>query len=211
MPTSTYFRLPQEKRERLMAACWSEITSVRFSEVSVNRIISTAHIPRGSFYQYFADKEDMIRYLLMDMREYFINLLRGILVQSGGDLFAIPVGAFDQFVAQGSTNPILKQFIQVLRLNPGWDTQTFMTSCPGLLPEPLWELVDPGNLKEQSREYADHVFHLLCAVLAYAVAVTLQDPAQRERQREALKTRTTMLKYGCAHEDSRTDKEELVP
>lgn len=198
MPTSTYFRLPQEKRERLMAACWSEITRVRFSDMSVNRIISQAHIPRGSFYQYFVDKEDMIRYLLMDMREYFINLLRGILSRAGGDLFAFPLGAFDQFVSQGSTNPVLGQFIQVLRLNPGWDTQTFMTSCPGLLPDPLWEMVDPATLKEPDRAYADHVFHLLCAVLAYAVAATLKDSGQRSRQREIMEERINMLKYGCA-------------
>ena len=200
MPTSTYFRLPEEKRERLMSACWAEVTRVRFSEISVNRIITAAHIPRGSFYQYFADKEDMLRYLMLDMREYFINLLGGILTRSGGDLFAIPLGAFDQFVSEGSTNPILKRFIQVLRLNPGWDTQSFMTAHPGLLPEQLWERVKPGNLKRQDREYADHVFHLLCAVLAYAVAGTLQDSGQREPQRETMKARVAMLKYGCAAE-----------
>ena len=53
MPTATFFRLPQEKRERLMDACWAELSRVRFSDVSINRIVSAARIPRGSFYQYF--------------------------------------------------------------------------------------------------------------------------------------------------------------
>ena len=44
MPTNTFFRLPAEKRERLMEACWAEFTRQRFSEVSINRIISAAHI-----------------------------------------------------------------------------------------------------------------------------------------------------------------------
>lgn len=198
MPTSTYFRLPEEKRERLLAACWSELTRVRFADVSVNRIILQARIPRGSFYQYFVDKEDMIRYLLTDMREYFINLLRGILTGSHGDLFAIPQGSFDQFVSQGGTDPILGRFIQVLKLNPGLDTQAFMTSGPEMLPTQLWELVDPAFLKEKDREYADHVFHLLCAVLAYAVAGTLQDPSRRKYHREIMRLRVEMLKYGCA-------------
>lgn len=211
MPTNTYFRLPEEKRERLTAACWAELTRVRFAEVSVNRIISQAHIPRGSFYQYFADKEDMIRYLLADMREYFIHLLRGVLTTSGGDIFAFPVGAFEQFTAQGSTDPILRRFIRVLQLNPGWDTQAFMTSCTGLLPDPLWELMDPSAMRKDGREYADHVFHLLCAVLAYAVVGTLQDPAGWERQREILRTRVEMLKYGCAAQCGGRDKEVAVP
>lgn len=211
MPTSTYFRLPQEKRERLMTACWSEITRVRFADMSVNRIISQAHIPRGSFYQYFADKEDMIRYLLNDMQEYFVQLLRGVLTASGGDLFAIPVSAFEQFMAQGSTNPMLKQFIRVLQLNQGWDTQTFMTAQPGLLPDSLWELVDPAGMKKPDREYAEHVFHLLCAVLAYAVVATLKDPERWEQQREILKTRVAMIKYGCAAGNGGMDKEEMAP
>ena len=89
MPTATFFRLPEEKRRRLLDACWSELTGVRFTDVSINRIITEAHIPRGSFYQYFSDKEDLIHYLLDNMREYFISLLQGILVEARGDLFAI--------------------------------------------------------------------------------------------------------------------------
>ncbi len=211
MPTSTYFRLPQEKRERLMTACWSEITRVRFADMSVNRIISQAHIPRGSFYQYFADKEDMIRYLLNDMQEYFVQLLRGVLTDSDGDLFAIPVSAFEQFMDQGNTNPMLRQFIRVLQLNPGWDTQAFMTAQPGLLPDSLWELVDPAVMKKPDREYAEHVFHLLCAVLAYAVVGTLQDPEGWKRQCEILKTRVAMIKYGCAAGNGERNKEETAP
>lgn len=93
MPTATFFRLPEEKRERLINACWDELTRVRFTDVSINRIIAAARIPRGSFYQYFADKEDLIRYLLEDMRQYFIALLRNILEETGGDLFALPLAA----------------------------------------------------------------------------------------------------------------------
>ena len=73
MPTSTLFRLPPEKRERLMEACWGELTRARFEEVSVNRVISAAEISRGSFYQYFTDREDMIRYLMENMRRYFVG------------------------------------------------------------------------------------------------------------------------------------------
>ena len=93
MPSATFFRLPEEKRRRLVESCWAELTSVRFTDVSINRIIAAAHIPRGSFYQYFADKEDLIRYLLENMRTYFIELLRDVLTESQGDLFALPLMA----------------------------------------------------------------------------------------------------------------------
>ena len=57
MPTATFFRLPEEKRKRLIDACWAELAQVRFTDVSINRIITAAHIPRGSFYQYFTGNE----------------------------------------------------------------------------------------------------------------------------------------------------------
>ena len=107
MPTSTFFRLPEEKRLRLMDACWEECTRVRFTDVSINRIIAAAHIPRGSFYQYFTDKEDMIRYLLKGVREYFIQSLRDILHTHEGDLLSLPLGAFDRLVQQrGVADPV---------------------------------------------------------------------------------------------------------
>ena len=51
MPKPTFFRLPEEKRARLLNAAWDEFTRVSLSEASINSIIRAANIPRGSFYQ----------------------------------------------------------------------------------------------------------------------------------------------------------------
>ena len=158
MPTSTFFRLPEEKRQRLWDACRAELTQVRFTDISINRIIAAAHIPRGSFYQYFEDKEDLIRYFLEDMREYFILLLQNILEEEKGDLFALPLAAYDHFVGQpGDTDPMLELFIKILRLNKGIDFQSFIGGPQHFLPDRLWEKVDPSKLRHSDRKYADHV------------------------------------------------------
>lgn len=199
MPTNTFFRLPEEKRERLMEACWTEFSQKRFSEVSINRIISAARIPRGSFYQYFGDRDELFRYLLKDMREYFIDVLRSVLTEGQGDLFALPQGAFDRFLhREGETDPALTRLIQVLQVNQGWDFQSFLSECPGSLPDPLWEAVDAGGLRRQDRDYASHVFFLLIGVLAFSVAETLRDPSQWARQREVIQARVEIVRSGCA-------------
>ncbi len=64
MPTGTFFNLPPEKRGRIMDAATEEFSRVPFSQASINQIVKTAGISRGSFYQYFKDKEDLFRYLL---------------------------------------------------------------------------------------------------------------------------------------------------
>ena len=206
MPTATFFRLPEEKRARLMEACWGELTRVRFTDVSINRIITAAHIPRGSFYQYFEDKEDLIRYQLEDMRQYFVTLLRSILVEAEGDLFALPLMAYDRFISrQGHTDPMLTLFIQLMTLNKGLDLQSLIGSPQGFigeqqyfLPDPLWEVVDPSRLRRSEREYADQVFHLACAVLAFAIVETLHCRIPSDQVRELTQSRMDLLRCGGA-------------
>ena len=64
MPTETFFKLPQDKRDRIFEAAVEEFSHYRFSEASINRIVKAAQIPRGSFYQYFQGKEDIYQYIL---------------------------------------------------------------------------------------------------------------------------------------------------
>jgi len=208
VPTATFFRLPEEKRRRLLDACWSELTGVRFTDVSINRIITEAHIPRGSFYQYFSDKEDLIHYLLDNMREYFISLLQGILVEARGDLFAMPLMAYDRFFSQrGDTDPMLALFIKLVTLNKGLDLQNFIGSPQGFigeqehfLPDPLWEVVDPSKLRRGDRGYADNIFRLSCAVLALAIMETPRSHGQMEQTRASIEARMDLLRYGGAAE-----------
>jgi AcrR family transcriptional regulator len=64
MPKETFFNLPQEKREHITKIAIEEFGSYEFPEVSISRIVARAGIAKGSFYQYFEDKEDLFEYLL---------------------------------------------------------------------------------------------------------------------------------------------------
>ena len=56
----TFYNLPYEKRKRISDAIIKEFMERPNEKVSINRIIKTAEISRGSFYQYFDDKVDLI-------------------------------------------------------------------------------------------------------------------------------------------------------
>ena len=64
MPTETFYNLPEEKRGRLVKAIYLELARVPFSEMSINRIIKEAQISRGSYYQYFRDRDDLYQFIL---------------------------------------------------------------------------------------------------------------------------------------------------
>ena len=67
MPKQTFYNLPPSKRESIFNAAILEFSQVLFSEASINRIIKTADIPRGSFYQYFDDKEDLFSFVISNI------------------------------------------------------------------------------------------------------------------------------------------------
>lgn len=197
MPTSTFFRLPAEKRKRLMDAAWEEFTATRYTDVSINRIIHKAHIPRGSFYQYFEDKEDLFWYLLGDMQNYFTKSFRELLQDAQGDILAVPVRAFDRFMGQkGDPDPFLSKCIQVIRLNQGLDFQRFYAIEPGILPEEFMSSIDLKKYRRQDRNFISHVFFLSIAPLAFAIMETLRNPEQWERQRNILQERIEVVRVG---------------
>jgi len=67
MPKDTFYNLSKEKKKRIFDAAVQEFSIRRFSDASINQIIKNAGIPKGSFYQYFADKEDIYLYMVEEM------------------------------------------------------------------------------------------------------------------------------------------------
>jgi AcrR family transcriptional regulator len=66
MPTPTFFRLPDERRNRFVHEAIAEFADHPYAEASLSEIARRAKVPKGSVYQYFEDKLDLYRWLLTD-------------------------------------------------------------------------------------------------------------------------------------------------
>ena len=64
MPKQTFLNLPQEKRETIMNAAVEEFAEYGLENASTNRIVKNSGIAKGSFYQYFEDKQDVFMHML---------------------------------------------------------------------------------------------------------------------------------------------------
>ena len=95
MCTETFRRLPAEKRGRFLEAAWGEFTRVKFADASINQIVRSAGIPRGSFYQYFTDKEELFHYLVHGYVEQLLMVLEEALLRESGDVFVALRTLFD--------------------------------------------------------------------------------------------------------------------
>lgn len=75
MPTQRFLSLPAEKQARITQAMIDEFAEQGLDSASVAGIIKRANIPRGSFYQYFADLNDGLSYvhqLIMQAKQSYL-------------------------------------------------------------------------------------------------------------------------------------------
>ena len=121
MPTDTFFRLPESKRETLLRCAKQEFARVPYPDASINRIIHSAGIPRGSFYMYFADKSDLFLYLMDRFVDAFTEAVCEQLEGAEGDLFLAFQRLFDYFRDRCSScrEGQAAEVITILRRNAG--------------------------------------------------------------------------------------------
>lgn len=79
MPTSTFFNLPDEKRQRITQLSLAEFAEHDYENASISRIVVQAGIAKGSLYQYFADKQDLYFYLVSLASQKKGEFMAGIL------------------------------------------------------------------------------------------------------------------------------------
>ncbi|MEM1172994.1 MAG: TetR/AcrR family transcriptional regulator [Cyanobacteria bacterium P01_H01_bin.35] len=86
MSSQTFFNLPQIKRQNIANAAIAEFANHSYESASISAIVNRAAIAKGSFYQYFKDKQDLYLYLVdqgLEVRNAFIAKANLPSVQSG--------------------------------------------------------------------------------------------------------------------------------
>ena len=201
MCMETFHRLPEEKRTRFLEAAWEEFTRVSFAEASTNQIVQRAGVPRGSFYQYFRDKEDLFAYLMTQARNHFVEIYTGIMERTGGDFFKTQLACFDSFARCGAGKDVLFiRCIQVLRLNPGLHMQMIMEEDPrNQLLADFGKTADLSSFGDE--ETAREAFMLSLLALAGAVMDGLGQPERIDEYQRQLELRLNIIKWGCLTAD----------
>lgn len=98
MPKATFFRLEEEKQQKIIDAAITEFSSVPIDQSSIANIVKLAGIPRGSFYQYFEDKDDVFYYICDNLRKEPEELFMSLFHDNQGDIFKTFREFFDYFI-----------------------------------------------------------------------------------------------------------------
>ncbi|HMP43074.1 MAG TPA: TetR/AcrR family transcriptional regulator, partial [Roseiflexaceae bacterium] len=90
MPKPTFWNLPAEKRDALVAIALEEFAEHDYAAASVSRIVARAGIAKGSLYQYFDDKQELFLFLFDHAGKTLIDALdTATPADAGDDLFTL--------------------------------------------------------------------------------------------------------------------------
>lgn len=204
MPTSTFFNLPEEKRQRLMRSATEEFSKRPYGEVPLSSIIQSAGIPRGSFYQYFADKTDLFQFVLSQISQRMRGLIGESLDRCGGDLLVLPLALFDRAMEflredeeEARTILCIVQHNAALGTGQIWDVEATVRL--------LLERVDLTPLRLDGRGEICALLDLLLSSAGQAVGAACCHPAKVEICRTHLQYKVEIIRAGVL--SRRSDKE----
>ena len=196
MPTTTFFNLPPPKREKLLKAATAEFARRPCGEVSINRIIQAAEIPRGSFYQYFADKTDLFRHVLRCYDRQLEDAIRISLDRCGGRPLELPLTLFDLVLNYIQENrEEFAQFLSILRQNIGVDAGQLL-ALPDIMRLVL-ERADWSGLKLENGEEKLVLLDLLLSAAGQALMAVCCGKAGLEEVRERLSNKIRIIRQGA--------------
>lgn len=201
MIKKTFYNLPYEKRKRITDAVIKGFMERPNEKVSINRIIKTAEISRGSFYQYFDDKVDLIEIITKTMFEESNNKAKEILKLSCGDLFVMYIKMFDYFgdySSQKQTMKIMRNIVDSFKANDDLVSEYLKNRFNmALTNNEIYTMVDRQNLKFQDNESVKCLIEILTQVLKNAIFDVFVAGSDREEVRERLIKKIDIIKQGA--------------
>lgn len=186
MPSNTFLNLPEDKQTRLMDAASREFAAKPYNEASINQIIRDAGIPRGSFYMYFQDKEELFRYLVRGYVEQLLMVLEEALLRQGGDVFAAMRSLFDYVWEKRGERSLggMGAMSAIISRNGGMQRGALLDLLDtGEVLERLRQSVNPELLDLRREGDLDHILAVLLSVagpLLYAGIEAGDAPGYRE-------------------------------
>lgn len=160
MPKELFSTIPQAKRDKILSAAFAEFSAQKYYQASINKIIKEADISRGSFYQYFEDKEDIYFYLL----EHIVRSRLPLFVSEqppSPDFIDYHQDIF-RFNLSLLSNPTYQAFFENLYLSMDYYlTQRVIKVLDRIRKELLYEIAVPATWDGRKTEAILNIFTLI--------------------------------------------------
>ena len=206
MPKDTFLKLSKEKQEKVINSAKEEFTRVPLQEVSIKNIVENAGIARGSFYQYFESKEDLLKYILKEKIDKINQKLQNQIRENNLDLFEGYIYLYNLMIETFVDNKDRKFFKQIFENLKTSDENIFnLLKCakPHNIIE-YYEILDKSNLRIRNKEDFEAICNMLNIITKRAIIKNFKYNLREEKKKEFL-IQIEDLKYGIIKKEEKND------
>lgn len=183
MPKKTFYNLNADKQAKVMQAVVKEFSRVPLSEALVSNIVTSAEIPRGSFYQYFSSLEDAFYYVLemhsKDIKKKLIESLK----KQNGDLILAFLESFKYVMDKVNQKDNVDYFKHIF-LNLDYKTERYFTPNLEDHLSDIINLVDVSILNIDSKLQLIYVIDVLEAITLRNIVQSFKRNISKEKIEE---------------------------
>lgn len=205
MPSQTFNNLAEEKRQRIFNAIYIELKRVPFPEMSINQIVKNAGIPRGSFYQYFKNKDDAFDFFVIESSKKIKDCVIRRVSEMHGDIFEIAEKVFEEMAKAGAEQYKMEvlhhvmPYVDVKKLDPFSNYIANMDSDKKIK---LGGSLGIGKLNIKSEEELMDILGIIEALFQSALPQILSGADNIDDITEKFKRRLNIVKKATVREDS---------
>lgn len=204
MPKETFLKLSKEKQQKVINAAKKEFARVPIENVSIKNIVEEADIARGSFYQYFESKEDLLIYILKENSEKLNIKLKNEVSKTNGDIFKLYVFLYDSMLEEFTGNSDQDLFKQIF-INLKSSDENIFDMVKNIKPQNIidyYEQIDKTNLKIESYEDLIIVCDMLSAITRRALIKNFKNKSKEDCRAMFLKE-IEYLKHGIEKKEEK--------
>ena len=199
MPKSTFYNLPKEKQDKVLEAARKEFFRAEDGEILIKNIVVDAKIPRGSFYQYFESKEDLVEFLikshLKNTEERFCLLID----KNDGDILAAFEEMFNKIIDKQKMEGVNKErkvMEHIKKLQEKYGCQSAVKDFPKKMTNTvLLNHIDKSKYRITTLEELASVYHIIMSMMIKN-AIDFKNGDSKEETKKAFKRDLDYLRYG---------------
>lgn len=203
MPSERFYRLTEEKKKTIIDAARKEFARVSFEKASINKIVEHANISRGSFYTYFEDKSDVVKYIIEEHKQEIIESSIVLLKNNQGDLFQVFERSFEQAIAKfDAEKEIRDMMFHIFEYHRNRSRISPFESKEGYaILEVLYPYVNQEQWKEKNIETVGVLLSLSGMVLWSTLMNYHYDPEAIDDIRLVYYKKINVLRYGMLYNE----------
>jgi len=203
VPKETFLKLSNEKQQKVLDAAKKEFARVPIENVSIKNIVEDADIARGSFYQYFESKEDLLVYLLKEKAEQVSNKVKEKIQETDGDLFETYIFLYDMAIENFMKKEDEDLYKQIF-INIKSSDESIFDLMKNTKPKDVikyCDLLNTKNLKIENQQDFMVICEMLNAITRKAIIKNFKRVSKEECRSTFLKE-IEYLKYGIIKKET---------